>query len=293
MPPRMPFSNDHNTYDRFHYQMGGQTAIWAVPNEVLRKLDASKDREQKDRYRDPSPEACKWFVTNSDFQAWRARAGQTSQILWVFANHGSAFAKYLADYVLEEGALRAPAVGYFFFKDDSEDGKSITKARCGNLHQLFAQNRGLLTEAILDRFDIYKAITETFHLLWDVLTDVAKEKNTGEIVCFLDALDECEQHGRFQFTEALRKSYTDGTPHDLNLKFLITCPSGHIQPGSPPLNIPGQLIIQLPGDIDVEMAQEGLQPRDLTPDDTYTFGRKMYEERRFSEAEKMFREAYA
>jgi hypothetical protein len=48
----------------------------------------------------------------------------------------------------------------------------------------------------------------------------AKDENAGEIVCLLDAIDECEDHGRSQLTQALCKLY--GTRSNFNLKFLLT-----------------------------------------------------------------------
>jgi hypothetical protein len=142
---------------------------------------------------------------------------------------------------------------YFFFKDDFKDQRSVVSALCCVLHQLFLQKRSLLSDAILDRFNISgEQFTSSFDELWQTLTNVAEEKNAGEIICLLDAIDECDDQGRSQLTEALCKLYS--TTRKFNLKFLITSrPYDGIRRGFQPLNIPGLPVIHLSGENDVEM----------------------------------------
>jgi len=143
-------------------------------------------------------------------------------MLWVSADPGcgkSVLAKYLVDSVLATTESRTTC--YFFFKDDFEDQKSIVSALCCILHQLFLQKRILLSETILERFEINgEKFTSSFGELWGALISAAKDKNAGEIICLLDAIDECEDRGRSQLTQALCKLY--GTRRNFNLKFLLT-----------------------------------------------------------------------
>ncbi|OGM43267.1 WD-repeat protein [Aspergillus bombycis] len=219
---------------------------------ALKKLYVSLYQDQKNRNPDRIPGTCEWFISHPIFQDWES--SKTSRMLWVSANPGcgkSVLAKYLADSVLTHGLSRA--VGYFFFKDDFDDQKSITNALCCILHQLFDQKRDLLTETILERFEMNERVTSSFSELWNILIKVTSEENTGEIVFLLDALDECEQHGCSQFMEALRTLYKDESQQNFNLKFLITSrPYSHIRQGFQPLNIPGQPVIHLSGESDVE-----------------------------------------
>ncbi|GIC85860.1 uncharacterized protein Aud_001700 [Aspergillus udagawae] len=220
---------------------------------ILKLLNVSPYRDQKDRNPGRIPGTCQWFVNHTIFQDWQA--SKTSRMLWVSANPGcgkSVLAKYLADSILTKGMSQT--VGYFFFKDDFEEQKSITNALCCILHQLFSQNRDLLTESLIEQFEMNERITNSFSELWNILISSAKQKHAGEITCLLDALDECEQHGWSQFTEALRRLYMDETRHNFNLKFLITSrPYSRIRRGFQPLDIPGQPIIHLSGESDVEM----------------------------------------
>jgi ankyrin repeat protein len=220
---------------------------------VLKKLNVSQYQDQKDRNPDRIPKTCEWFVTHEKFQAWQAN--QTSPILWVSANPGcgkSVLVKYLADSILTNCASRA--VGYFFFRDDFQDQKSITNALCCVLHQLFYYNRDLLTETIIERFEMNERSTDSFTELWNILICAAKEGNGREIICLLDALDECEEQGWAQLSKALHRLLRDETQHNGNLKFLITSrPYGRIRRGFEPLDIPEQPVIHLSGESDNEM----------------------------------------
>jgi hypothetical protein len=81
---------------------------------------------------------------------------------------------------------------YFFFKDDFDDQKVLEGALCCILRQLFVQIPALLTDEILD--DIREEgdqLFVSFQRLWSVLIGVTSGHNHGEIICILDALDEC------------------------------------------------------------------------------------------------------
>ncbi|KAK6513280.1 hypothetical protein TWF506_009439 [Arthrobotrys conoides] len=142
---------------------------------------------------------------------------------------------------------------YFFFKDDFEDQRSVVSALCSILHQLFRQKPVLLSEAILREFeDGPEIFTSSFSNLWDTLLSAAKDRKAGEIVCLLDAIDECEDSGRSQLAKALCKLYS--TRSDFNSKFLLTSrPYGEIRRGFHTLKIPGLPIIHLSGENKVEM----------------------------------------
>src|SRR5277367_4201872 len=220
--------------------------------EILKRLGTSPYRDRKDRNPDRIQGTCEWFVAHELFRDWQE--SKSSRMLWVSADPGcgkSVLAKYLVDSVLATTESRTTC--YFFFKDDFEDQKSIVSALCCILRQLFLQKRMLLSEMILERFEIdEEKFASSFGELWDALVSAAEDKNAGEIVCLLDAIDECENSGRSQLTQALCKLY--GTRGSFNLKFLLTSrPYGGIRRGFQPLEIPGLPVIHLSGESDVEM----------------------------------------
>jgi ankyrin repeat protein len=230
----------------------GETALREKRIEILKLLNTTPYRDRKDRNPDRIQGTCEWFTEHELFLDWQQ--AKTSRLLWVSADPGcgkSVLAKYLVDSVLLTTASRATC--YFFFKDDFEDQRGVVGALCCILHQLFMQKRTLLSERILERFEISgEKFDRSFSELWDILLSIAEDPNAGEIVCILDAIDECEDQGRTQLVQALCKLY--GTRTNFNLKFLLTSrPYGGIRRDFQSLEIPGMPIIHLSGENDTEM----------------------------------------
>ena len=220
--------------------------------EILKKLNTSPYRDRKERNPDRIQGTCEWFVTHKLFRDWHE--SKSSTMLWVSADPGcgkSVLVKYLVDSILATTESRT--ICYFFFKDDFEDQRNIISTLCCILHQLFMQRRILLSEEILEQFEIGgERLLSSFGDLWAILLSTAKDKNAGEIVCILDAIDECEDHGRSQLARALCKLY--GTRNNFNLKFLLTSrPYGEIRQGFQSLEIPELPVIHLSGESDIEM----------------------------------------
>ncbi|KAF3319410.1 hypothetical protein TWF173_000040 [Orbilia oligospora] len=255
--------------------------------EILRILDKSPYQDRKDRNPDRVSGTCEWFVGHELFKDWQENKASTSRTLWVSADPGcgkSVLVKYLIDSILPTTESRTTC--YFFFKDDFEDQRSVTIALCSILRQLFIQKRILLSETILEQFEIAEGPTSSFSGLWNILLSAANDENAGQIVCILDAIDECEDHGRSQLAQALRKLYS--TDRKLNLRFLLTSrPYGEIRRGFQPLEtlgspkgpdtgpdtgleLPGSVsrthegvtglpVIHLSGESDVEMTKISLE----------------------------------
>lgn len=215
-------------------------------------LNASPYLDRKEKNPDQVPGTCEWFVNHQSFRRWRE--SPSSSMLWVSADPGcgrSVLAKHLVDFELP--STRSRTTCYFFFKDDFEDQRSARSALCCILHQLFKQKGALLSDNVIERFETDgEHLTKSFGDLWDVLVLASQDKNAGEIVCILDAFDECEDQERSELTRYLCRFY--GTRNNLNLKFLLTSrPYGNIRRGFQPLQIPGLPVIHLSGESEVEM----------------------------------------
>src|SRR5688572_26682418 len=101
----------------------------------------------------------------------------------------------------------------------------------------------LLSDEIVERLEVNgKHFTGSFSELWDVLVMASQDKIIGEIICILDAFDECEDQGRTKLSQALCKFYS--ASNNFNLKFLLTSrPYGQIRCGFQSLDIPGLPVI--------------------------------------------------
>jgi hypothetical protein len=94
------------------------------------------------------------------------------------------------------------------------------------LHQLFTQDpRGsLIRNALLSHKNYGKVLAQNFSELWRILVECARSSDTGEIVCILDALDECNSDGRRQLIDQLKEFYfkqDERSSSPSKLKFLV------------------------------------------------------------------------
>ncbi|KAK7995064.1 hypothetical protein PG990_013837 [Apiospora arundinis] len=164
-----------------------------VRANFLRRLHTVPYIDRKDRNPKRVDGTCEWFTTHDLFRNWQQEA---SAMLWVSADPGcgkSVLAKYLVDEVLASSATRTTC--YFFFKDDFDDQRTVETALCCILHQLFVQKPDLLLDKFLDEYrEDGDQICSSFGDLWRILTKAADHHKEGEIICILDALDECVEH---------------------------------------------------------------------------------------------------
>ncbi len=175
-------------------------------------------------------------------------------MLWVSADPGcgkSVLAKYLIDDVLPSTGTRTTC--YFFFKDDFEDQKSLESALRCILRQLFHQRPALLSDKIIRKVEADgDKLFASSRNLWNIFIDAISNHSTEEIVCVLDALDECEEKGRAQLVAALSKLYSIESSKS-NLKFLLTSrPDMNIGRDFQPLKA-GQPTIHLSAENEVEV----------------------------------------
>ncbi|KAN0066704.1 hypothetical protein V8E54_015174 [Elaphomyces granulatus] len=204
--------------------------------EILKWLNRSPYQDRKERNPERIRGTCEWFLTHELFRDWHE--SKSSTMLWVSADPGcgkSVLIKYLVDSILATNESRTTC--YFFFKDDFEDQRNAVSALCCIIRQLFMQKRALLSDMILEQFEAGgERLCSSFSDLWAILLSAAEDKNAGEIVCLLDAIDECEDYGKSQLAQALCKLY--GTRSSFNLKFLLTSrPYGGIRRSFQPLEI--------------------------------------------------------
>lgn len=183
---------------------------------------------------------CEWFFNDPSFESWRDV--DSSGLFWLSADPGCG-KSVLSRALIDEGHLRtttttlnatsgtiaatestSSTVCYFFFKDDDKLRVSSTHALCSILHQLFANdNTG---ELIKHGLDSQKRSGDSFtqHLedLWELLLKCT-EHASGNIVCVLDALDECGEKSRKELLGKLKKLYArDYVSQKAKLKFFIT-----------------------------------------------------------------------
>jgi ankyrin repeat protein len=192
--------------------------------ECLRALRTSNYEQFKDRNPDRFEGTCQWFLQHENFKKWQQ--SKSSTLLWVSADPGcgkSVLSKTLVDVDLKSTESRTTC--YFFFKDDNESQQSTTAALSALLHQLFSQNPSIIHHALSDHNVEGDRLSQSFHKLWGILVKAATDPKAREVVCVLDALDECEESGRYEIIRTLSTFYKQSPPFGApppRLKFLVT-----------------------------------------------------------------------
>ena len=183
--------------------------------------------EAKNQNKERLKGTCEWFTEHAKFKQWDA--ARTSSMLYVSADPGcgkSVLARYLVDSVLCESPARI--LCYFFFKENIEQQSLAVNALQCILHQIFSANGNLLSPDLLNRFENSQKILSSVHDLWDILIRVVQDKRCKEVVCIIDALDECAEQGRESLASCLNTFYRQHRK-GIRLKFLVTSrPYKHI-----------------------------------------------------------------
>lgn len=192
---------------------------------LLRQTFASDYKSDKDLVSERVPGTCEWFFEDNRFLEWRD--SNTSRLLWVSAGPGCG-KSVLARALIDERSLctntTAPTVCYFFFKDGQKQRTRGANALCALLHQLF-ESTSLITHALPSYKSYKKKLQDAFGELWEILVKSAQDPAAGEIICVLDALDECEKNARKQLVEKLAHFFSQAVSFQntsIKLKFLVT-----------------------------------------------------------------------
>ena len=184
------------------------------------------------------PGTCEWFLEDPRFLDWRDATN--SQLLWGSADPGcgkSVLSRCLVDEGLTSTNSIASTTCYFFFKDGQENREKGTHAFSAILHQLLVQNDGTSLDAhALSGWKKHgKQLRDRYEELWKIVREMAAAPEAGEIVCVLDALDECREQDRNRIIDSLVEFYSDNASKpdsDARLKFLVTSrPYGEIETG--------------------------------------------------------------
>ncbi|KAF9880905.1 hypothetical protein CkaCkLH20_01947 [Colletotrichum karsti] len=193
---------------------------------ILERLFADHEGYKNDFNPTRTKGTCEWFFQDPRFLRWRD--SNQSSLLWVSAGPGcgkSVLSRALIDEHWLPTTASTSTVCYFFFKDGYERRTTCAAALSAILHQIFVQDES--GELIKKAKAAYKNAGQHFGTahqpLWDILLDCVGSENIGDVVCLIDALDECETHERTKFVDLLKRFYGDGPRSSiLNLRFIVT-----------------------------------------------------------------------
>ncbi|KAF7888284.1 uncharacterized protein EAF02_002825 [Botrytis sinoallii] len=187
-----------------------------LENACIQKFYVSAYEKQMNRNPDAVKGTCRWLLDNSNFQHWKD--SELSSLLWVSAGPGcgkSVVSKMLIKALSKTSLPGKPrTICYFFFKEDDTLQRTAENALCAILHQILRTpgNSKLVRHAIPHCDKSGAKIRESFAQMWEIMMDIVQDEAAGEIICILDALDECEEKGgsgRHMLIEKFQKFHND------------------------------------------------------------------------------------
>lgn len=202
------------------------TASVGEHHKCHQALKTSNYESFKDVNPPRATDTCQWVLQNPTYLKWRD--GLSNSLLWVSADPGcgkSVLSKSLIDIdskKFEPGTL----VCHFFFKDNEQQNQ-LNIALCALLHQIFTREPKLISHAM----DLFQRTGDRIQCetseLWRLLLLVASKSQALQIVCVLDALDECRSQDQEiliqNLCHAFENDKSSGTSEGkARLKFFVT-----------------------------------------------------------------------
>jgi len=204
--------------------------------QLFRVTDTSKTdvkagyEEYKSRVEERVEGTCQWFLDQENFKHWLK---EDSDLLLVTADPGcgkSVLAKFLIDSELPRrisDSGKPAAICYFFFKDQIQC--DIRHALCALLHQLFSQRPSLIRHAMEVKDKDGPELIYVPEKLWEILQSASRDEEAGQVICVLDALDECDESDRKKLTQLVKSHFHMNSSTRGKLKMLLTSrPYGHV-----------------------------------------------------------------
>ena len=180
-----------------------------------------KYEDQKNQNPRRVQNTCVWALSRPNYIQWRD--GHAPQLLWVSADAGcgkSVLSRTIVDEDLTQFRKRGGTVLYYFFKDTSEDQRSVPRAIASLLHQLFESKPMLLRYALPKFRHRGNAMMSSLTGLWAILTEALASSIAGNVACVLDALDECDDEQGRQLMTLIHTLFAEHNA--INLRILIT-----------------------------------------------------------------------
>jgi NWD NACHT NTPase-like protein len=191
-----------------HNQLIGKFSVAEIANK--KPVDLNKQR---------IPNTCEWFRTDPRYEEWL----QCDNIflLLVSAPPGSGKSILSAYLIEEELPLQWPdeQICYYFFNSQKER-KKVTNAMRALIHQLLKAYPEIVSSIESDVTTGGIPLMDDSSELGNLFKKATAVPVAGQVICVLDALDECELDGLASLIDCIRSFSPSGTSP--NVKFLVT-----------------------------------------------------------------------
>ncbi|KAH0846615.1 hypothetical protein FOPE_10989 [Fonsecaea pedrosoi] len=157
----------------------------------VKGLATTPYKDFKDRVQKAAPGTCEWIDRVADYQDWLQDLEVTVLMLMGRTACGKTV---LAKHLIDRATWGPKAtICYFFFNDRGQEFQKLTSALRAMLHQLFTRKPALIRHARPLYDENFGGRAQTPAGLRSILFDVINDPECGNLVCILDALNECSE----------------------------------------------------------------------------------------------------
>ncbi|KAK2052386.1 ankyrin repeat protein [Colletotrichum caudatum] len=174
---------------------------------------------QKDRNSVCAPESGQWFFHHPEYEAFRT--AREPQLLFVTAEAGGGKSTTMRAVIdTLQASDEPPLIAYFFFKDDDDRLRSYDAAMSTLIYQLLVKDRGLVRHVRRPYRQYGDAIRHQTGEMRQIIMKIATQSKR-DILCVLDALDECAAPDRKQLVADLNAFQNTVQPTS-RLRFIVS-----------------------------------------------------------------------
>lgn len=168
---------------------------------------------------------CEWIVAQAQYTLWTS--GSCPQLLWLSGGPGigktmiSIFLVEELTQLVEQSSQRM-TLTYFFCDDKYERRRTATTILRVLLLQIL-QQRPILFKHMEPDFLVFGSdLFTNFYSLWRIFSTMTEDEEAGDILCIIDALDECEPDSRRSFLTNLERLFNSQKNTKTRVRFLVT-----------------------------------------------------------------------
>ncbi len=185
--------------------------------DCIRSLYLSDSDAAKERVPPRTNGTCRWLLDHPSYRSWLKTDGP--HLLWVTGAPGTG-KTVLASFLIDQMRLYQPhIVTCFFFWDDKYAlQKNAVALLRGIIFQIFHHRQNLSIHALTSWRDTAGKAFDEASVLWKICTACFDDPLLGELVCILDALDECQPAERSQLMKWIAQYFKNRPPNTNRVK---------------------------------------------------------------------------
>ena len=189
--------------------------------DCIRSLYLSDPDAAKDRVPPRAKGTCGWLLDHPSYRSWLKPDGPP--LLWVTGAPGMG-KTVLASFIIDQMRLYHPQIMtcFFFWDDKYALQKNSVALLRGILFQIFHHRQNLSTHALTSWRDTAGKAFEEPSVLWRICIACFDDPLLGELVCILDAVDECQTSERSQLMMWIAQYFKNRPPNTNRVKFILT-----------------------------------------------------------------------